>query len=63
MKYKEIVEQKEDALNLLESNLRKELAELWMQSRSGQLTKTAQMGKVRRDIARVLTARKQKAKA
>lgn len=57
MKFKDIVEQKDDALKLLEASLKKEFSDLWIQARSGQLRKTAQLGNVRRDIARVLTAK------
>ncbi len=60
MKFKEISEKGAGELEQLESKLRKELAELRLQAMSGQLAKTAKVRTVRRDIARVLTVRRQK---
>ena len=62
MKFKEIVEQSPPELELLETKLRKDLGELWMKARSGQLPGTAKIGNTRGDIARVVTARKMKGK-
>lgn len=62
MKFKEIAEQGPLELELLETKLRKELGELWLKVRLGQLPGTAQIGNTRRDIARVVTARKMKGK-
>ncbi len=59
MKFKEMKEKKTGDLDQLEAKLRKNLADLRLQARTGQLAKMAQMTLVRRDIARVLTAKRQ----
>ena len=58
MKFKEIREKNEGELSQLELKLRKELADLWLKARAGQLGETAKIRSVKRNIARVLTARK-----
>ncbi len=58
MKFKEIRERPEAERNLLEVKLRKELADLTLQARSGQLANTAKIGNIRKDIARILTAKR-----
>lgn len=63
MKFKEVLEKKADDLDLLEKKLREELALLSMQLRMGQGTQSAKIGQLRRDIARVQTARRQKEQA
>ena len=60
MKFAEIKEKKKDDLEQLEGKLRGELAVLRIQGKAGQLTQTAKIGALKRDIARALTAMKQK---
>ena len=60
MKYKEIMEKNSNELGLLETKLRGELAELWIQARAGQLAQSHKIGDLRRDIAKILTAKKAK---
>ena len=60
MKFKEIAEKGAQELEQLETKLRKELADLRMQAGSGQLAQASKIGLVRRDIARLLTAKKMK---
>lgn len=63
MKFKEVLEKKADDLDLLEKKMREELALLSMKLRMGQLAQSTKIGALRRDIARVLTARCQKGRA
>lgn len=58
MKFKEIREKNEGELSQLELKLRRELADLWLKARAGQLGETAKIRLVKRNIARVLTAQK-----
>lgn len=60
MKFKEILEKSPSELETLENKLRMELTHLRLQSRAGQLAQTAKLGQLRRDIARALTAKKDK---
>ena len=60
MKYKEIAEKNVGEIDLLETKLRGELAELWIQARAGQLAQSHKIGDLRRDIAKILTAKKMK---
>ncbi len=61
MKFKEVQEKNSGELDPLEAKLRKELADLRLKAFGGQLVQTSQLGAHRKDIARVLTARKTKA--
>lgn len=58
MKYKEIDQNNDNDLLLLEEKLRRELSDLSLQARMGQLAKTAKISALRKDIARVMTAKK-----
>jgi ribosomal protein L29 len=60
MEFKEIKDKKVEELNQLEAKLRKELADLGLKARMGQSAETAKIGAARRDIARVLTAKRMK---
>ena len=60
MKTTELREKKLDELETLENSLRRELGELQLKVRMGTSNQTAQIGKVRRTIAQVLTVRQQK---
>lgn len=60
MKFKEIQEKNDGELEGFETKLRTELAELRLQARSGQLAKIARIRSVKRDVARVLTAKRLK---
>lgn len=62
MKFKEMTEKTPAELELLEANLKKELADLYMQVRMGQLAKNHKISHVKRDIARILTIQSQKAR-
>ncbi|MBI3541489.1 MAG: 50S ribosomal protein L29 [Deltaproteobacteria bacterium] len=57
MKFKEMTEKTAAELQLLEDNLKKELADLYMQIRMGQLAKNHKISHVKKDIARVMTLR------
>lgn len=58
MKYKEVLEMGLNELSSLEVKLRGELTDLRLKVRLGQLAQTSRVGGLRRDIARVLTAKK-----
>jgi ribosomal protein L29 len=60
MKFKEVREKGVGELDQLETKARKELSELWLRVRGGQLTETAKIKEARRDIARILTAKRSK---
>ena len=63
MKYVEIVKLTDEELNSKVLEMRREKLNLKIQSRTGQLEKTARVKELRRDIARCLTeeaARKNK---
>lgn len=55
MKGKELKEMKSEELQSKLTELRREKLNLKIQSRTGQLEKTARVRQVRRDIARILT--------
>lgn len=58
MKFDEVRQKKGDELSSLEEKLRRELSELRMSHRAGQAIKTADLQKKRRDLARILTAKR-----
>lgn len=57
MKFKEVAAIQGDDLLALEDNLRQELSEVSFQARMGQLANTSRIGALRKDIARVMTAK------
>ncbi len=59
MKYKEIISKKSDELATQVDKSRKELAGLLMDIRMGKSNKTSKVKLIRKDIARLLTAKKQ----
>ncbi len=61
MKPAEIREKTEADLAKQEVKLRQELAALRIQARAGQLAETSKLDAMKRDIARILTIRKEKA--
>ncbi|MBI2083834.1 MAG: 50S ribosomal protein L29 [Deltaproteobacteria bacterium] len=59
-KASEIKEKKPEELILLERDLRRELGELQLKVRMGTTASTARLGQIRREIARILTIRREK---
>ena len=55
MKIDKIREMSDAELESQKNELLREKLTLWIQSRTGQLEKTARMREVRRDIARIMT--------
>lgn len=60
MKFKEIKEKSASELEQMEDKLREELSALRMKARVGQLAETAKIGMICKDIARILTIKKNK---
>ena len=56
---KEMRGQKKEELVSLEEKLRKELSQLRLRAAMGDLKETAKVGDLRREIARILTVRKE----
>lgn len=63
MKPSELRGKKREELELLESDLRRQLAEHRLKLGMGVLAQTSKKGQLRRDIARVLTILKEKEKS
>ena len=61
MKYSEVHALGGDELSAREQELRAELFNLRFRKATGQLENTAQIGRLKRDLARVLTSRRQRA--
>lgn len=59
MKYKEIISKKPDELSSQVEKSRKELSGLLLDIRMGKSTKTSKVKLIKKDIARLLTAKKQ----
>ncbi|MBI2981501.1 MAG: 50S ribosomal protein L29 [Deltaproteobacteria bacterium] len=53
-------EKKPEELNLAEAGLHRELGELRLKHRMGAAISTARLGQIRKEIARILTIRKEK---
>ena len=62
MKFAEVSEKSDAELEVLEEKLRKELSDLRLKAGMGQLAQSSKLGHVRRDVARILTARKSRLK-
>lgn len=62
MKFAEIRTKGIEELDTLESNDRQEIAALRIQARMGQLTQTAKLGSLKKDVARILTFKRKKVK-
>ncbi len=60
MKAAEVRELSDDELEQKEHELREELFNLTIQHATGQLENTARIGHVRKDIARILSIRRQR---
>lgn len=60
MKAKELREKGAEEIQVLETGLRKEFAESVLKLRMGSFTKVARLAQIKRDIARILTLRKEK---
>ena len=60
MKYGEIRDLSDDVLGAKEKELRQELFNLRFRKATGQLDNTARIGLLRRDLARVLTSRRER---
>ncbi len=63
MKYSEVVDLSDDELGLKEKELRQELFNLRFRKATSQLDNTARIGLLKRDLARVLTSRRERARA
>ena len=59
MKARELKEKKPEELLTLEQGLRHELGEIRLKVAMGTFNKTARLGQIRREIARILTVRKE----
>ncbi len=60
MKYSEVLELSDDELEFKEKELRQELFNLRFRKATGQLDNTARIGLLKRDLARVLTSRRER---
>ena len=60
MKYGEIRDLSDDEIGAKEKELRQELFNLRFRKATGQLDNTARIGLLRRDLARVLTSRRER---
>ena len=60
MKYSEVLELSDDELGFKEKELRQELFNLRFRKATGQLDNTARIGMLKRDLARVLTSRRER---
>ncbi len=60
MKYSEVIELSDDELGSKEQEIRQELFNLRFRKATAQLDNTARIGLLRRDLARVLTSRRQR---
>jgi large subunit ribosomal protein L29 len=60
MKARDLADMSVDELNQMERDLKRKLFNLRFQRATSELDNTAELGKTRRDIARVLTVMKQK---
>jgi large subunit ribosomal protein L29 len=60
MKARELMDQSVDELDQMERELKRKLFTLRFQRATGELDNTAELGKTRRDIARVMTVIRQK---
>lgn len=63
MKYSEVLELSDDELGFKEKELRQELFNLRFRKATGQLDNTARIGVLKRDLARVLTSKRERAVA
>ncbi|MCY3824801.1 MAG: 50S ribosomal protein L29 [Nitrospinae bacterium] len=60
MKYSEVLELSDDELGFKEKELRQELFNLRFRKATGQLDNTARIGLLKRDLARVLTSKRER---
>lgn len=60
MKYGEVLELSDDELGFKEKELRQELFNLRFRKATGQLDNTARIGVLKRDLARVLTSKRER---
>ena len=60
MKYSEVLELSDDELGFKEKELRQELFNLRFRKATGQLDNTARIGMLKRDLARVLTSKRER---
>ena len=60
MSFQEMIKMDAPELNAMEDKLRRELADLNLQIKMGQGTKISEVTRLRREIARVLTAKNKK---
>lgn len=58
-KTSELREKKPEELNLIERDLLREFGELQLKVRMGTSASTARLGQIRREIARILTIRRE----
>lgn len=63
MKYGEVLELSDDELGFKEKELRQELFNLRFRKATGQLDNTARIGVLKRDLARVLTSKRERESA
>ena len=60
MKYSEVLELSDDELGFKEKELRQELFNLRFRKATGQLDNTARISLLKRDLARVLTSKRER---
>ncbi|MCE2452012.1 MAG: 50S ribosomal protein L29 [Nitrospinae bacterium] len=60
MKYSEVLELSDDELGFKEKELRQELFNLRFRKATGQLDNMARIGLLKRDLARVLTSKRER---
>jgi len=60
VKYSEVLELSDDELGFKEKELRQELFNLRFRKATGQLDNTARIGMLKRDLARVLTSKRER---
>ena len=60
MKYSEVLELSDDELGFKEKELRQELFNLHFRKATAQLDNTARIGLLKRDLARVLTSKRER---
>ena len=63
MKYGEVLELSDEELGFKENELRQELFNLRFRKATGQLDNTARIGLLKRDLARVLTSKRERESA
>ncbi len=63
MKYSEVLELSDDELGFKEKELRQELFNLRFRKATGQLDNTARIGVLKRDLARVMTSKRERESA